>query len=71
LYVNEIVKNIYGNNNINKEREDIEAEKTLGIQRNGFVFQRIANTFNEVDIYKNNIPILRKSFVSPIFYLWF
>ena len=47
LYVNEIVTNIYGNNNFNKEREDIEAEKTLGIQRNGFVFQRIANTFNE------------------------
>jgi len=66
LYFNEIVKNIYGNNTINKIREDVEAEKTDGVQRNGFVFQRVSNTFNDIDIYKNNIPVLRKSFVSPI-----
>jgi len=66
LYFNEIVKNIYGNNNINKVREDVEAEKTDGVQRNGFVFQRVSNTFNDIDIYKNNIPVLKKSFVSPI-----
>jgi len=66
LYLNEIVKNIYGNNAINKEREDVEAEKTDGVQRNGFIFERVSNTFNNIDIYKNNIPVLRKSFVSPI-----
>ena len=66
LFLNETVKNIYGNNKLNKERQDIEAEKTLGIQEGGFAFQRVSNTFNEIDIYKNNIPVLRKSFVSPI-----
>lgn len=66
LYINEVVKNIYGNNNTNDVREDIEAEKTEGVHRNGFALQRISNTFNNVDIYKNNVSILKKSFVSPI-----
>lgn len=67
LYCDEIVKNIYGNNKIDLVREDIEAEKTKGIQKGaGFVFERMTNTFNNIDIYKNNISILRKSFVSPI-----
>ena len=66
LYYNELVKNVYGNTIINKKREDIEAEKTRNVQSGGFAFQRMANSFNSIDIYKNNIPILKKSFVSPI-----
>jgi hypothetical protein len=66
LFLNETITNVYGNNLVKKEREDVEAEKTTGIQTNDFTFQRMSNTFNAIDIYKNNIPILKKSFVSPI-----
>ena len=66
LFINETVKNIYGNNLINAEREDIEAEKKDGVQKEGFIFDRMSNTFNDIDIHKNNVQILKKSFVSPI-----
>lgn len=66
LYYNEVVSKIYGNNIENIERSDIEAEKSKGINRDGFVFKRMANTFNAIDIHKNNIQLLKKPFVSPI-----
>lgn len=66
LFLSETVKNIYGNNSLNIEREDIEAEKHNGVNKDGFIFERISNTFNEIDIHKNNIEVLKKSFVSPI-----
>ena len=66
LFLSETVKNVFGNNELNIEREDIEAEKQDGVNKDGFVFERMSNTFNDIDIHKNNIEILRKSFVSPI-----
>jgi hypothetical protein len=66
LFISETVKKIYGNNTLNIEREDIEAEKSKGINKQGFIFDRMANTFNDIDIHKNNVSILKKSFVSPI-----
>ena len=66
LFLSETVTNVYGNNDLNIEREDVEAEKQDGVNKDGFVFERMSNTFNDIDIHKNNIQILRKSFVSPI-----
>jgi len=66
LFLSETVKNIYGNNSLNTEREDIEAEKHNGVNKDVFIFERMSNTFNKIDIHENNIEILKKSFVSPI-----
>ena len=66
LFLAETVSKVYGNNTINQERIDIEAEKTEGIQRQGFIFERISNTFSFVELYKDNFQLLQKSFVSPI-----
>jgi len=66
LFLSETVKNIYGNNTLNTVREDVEAEKNNGVNKDGFIFERLSNSFNEIDIHKNNIEVLKKSFVSPI-----
>lgn len=66
LYLSETVKNIYANNLINAKREDIEAEKNDGVSKQGFIFDRMSNTFNDIDIHQNNVMVLKKSFVSPI-----
>jgi hypothetical protein len=66
LYLSETVKNIYANNLMNAKREDIEAEKNAGVSKQGFVFDKMSNTFNDLDIHQNNIMVLKKSFVSPI-----
>jgi len=66
LFIKETVSTVFGNNKISQERVNIEAEKTDGVQREGFIFDRMSNTFNAIDIHQNNIQIVRKSFVSPI-----
>ena len=66
LFLSETVKNIYGKNTLNTVREDVEAEKNNGVNKDGFIFERLSNAFNEIDIHKNNIEVLKKSFVSPI-----
>ncbi|GGG96339.1 membrane protein [Polaribacter pacificus] len=66
LFMSEDVIEVYGNNILNKEREVIIAEKSEGVNKNGFIFDRMANTFNDIDIFNNSIELLKKSFVSPI-----
>ncbi|AUC13978.1 hypothetical protein BTO06_01875 [Tenacibaculum sp. SZ-18] len=66
IYLSEQVSNVYGNNSSNKLREDIEAEKAEGLGAQGFVFDRMAMTFQNIDVFRNNITLLRKSFVSPL-----
>ncbi len=66
IYIKELVYDIYGNNKLGKERVDIEAEKSKGFYQQGFVFDRMANKFDEVDIYKNTFNLFNKPFVSPI-----
>ncbi len=66
IYIKEIVYDIYGDNRLNKERIDIEAENDEGFYQQGFVFDRMSNKFDEVDIYKNTFNLFNKPFVSPI-----
>ena len=57
---------IYGNNLLAKERIDIEGERQVGLEQEGKIFERISQTFQEIDVYQNNIEILSKNFISPI-----
>ena len=66
IYIKEMVYHIYGNNKLGKERIDVEAEKSKGFYQQGFVFDRMSNKFDEVDIYKNTFNLFNKPFVSPI-----
>ncbi len=66
IYIKEVVYHIFGDNQSGKERIDIEAEKSKGFYQQGFVFDRMANKFDEVDIYKNTFNLFNKPFVSPI-----
>ncbi|WP_431166576.1 DUF5686 family protein [Tenacibaculum halocynthiae] len=66
VYLREQVANVYGNNKENNIRTDIEAEKEEGLGAQGFVFDRMSNTFQNIDVFKNNITLLQKSFVSPL-----
>ena len=67
FYIEEKFYNIVGNNDLGKEKQQIIAEKQHGLTDDSFLFERLSNIFgNPVDIYQNNILLLRKSFVSPV-----
>ncbi len=65
INIHEKVSKVYGNNKLKKVRTDIEAEKKEGFKADGFVFDRLSNTFKDIDVFKNDIAFLGKSFVSP------
>ncbi|MDY0780793.1 DUF5686 and carboxypeptidase-like regulatory domain-containing protein [Tenacibaculum sp. IB213877] len=66
IYLSEKISKVYGNNNTNQIKEDIEAEKEEGLGAQGFIFDRMSNTFNNIDVFENNITLLNKAFVSPL-----
>ena len=66
VYLKETNEKIYGDNTLKKERIDVEGERNTGVVQTGFVLDRISNLMQTVDIYKDDIEILNKSFVSPI-----
>ena len=67
FYVEEKIYNVFGNNILGKEKKQILAERKKGLMNDNFLFERLANLFrNPVDIYQNDILLLRKSFVSPV-----
>lgn len=71
VFLREKIEKVYGNNRVKKNRTILEAEKEIGIQQQGYVYERISNVFKEIDIYENTIPILNKTFVSPLSNLGF
>ncbi|SEC22336.1 CarboxypepD_reg-like domain-containing protein [Tenacibaculum sp. MAR_2009_124] len=66
IYLQEKITKVYGDTKNDRIREDIKAEKEEGLGAQGFVFDRMSNTFQNVDIFRNNIRLLQKSFVSPL-----
>ena len=66
IFLNEQVSKVYGDNKNDQIREDIEAEKSEGLGAQGYVFDRMSNTFQNVDVFKNNITLLQKPFISPL-----
>ena len=66
MYLSERIQNVYGDNNLDKTLQVVQAEKEIGIQQDGYVFDRISNVFKEINIYENNIELLNKTFVSPL-----
>lgn len=57
---------VYGDNTLQTERIDIEGERSLGIHQFGKYVDRAKTVFSDVDIYKEQLLILNKGFVSPI-----
>ena len=66
IYLTEKLETVYGDNTLDKKLQLIQAEKEIGIQQDGFVFDQISNIFQKMNIYGASIQLLNKSFVSPL-----
>ena len=66
VFMKETNEAIFGNNILKKEKIDKLAERSIGVGQQGFLFDRISNTFSDINIYDNDISILNKNFISPI-----
>ena len=66
IYMKETNEHIYGDTALDKERIDMEGERSTGLNQRGFIFDRVSNTFTTIDVYADDIQILNKAFISPI-----
>ncbi|MEN8884966.1 MAG: DUF5686 family protein [Winogradskyella sp.] len=66
IFLNESVKKIYGDNIINKEREDLLGNKNSGFSNNQIIIDFIDDLYSEYNIYDNYLKFFDKSFVSPL-----
>jgi hypothetical protein len=66
IFLNESVKKISGDNDINKEREDLLGNKNSGFSNNQVIIDFIDDLYSEYDVYDNYLKFFDKSFVSPL-----
>ena len=66
VFAGQTVRNFLGDNEKDLQAEKIIAKRSVGIEQNGFVFDRIQNIFFDIDVYSDDIPLVNRTFVSPI-----
>lgn len=66
IFLNESVKHVAGDNEINKERVDLVGNKNSGFSNNQVIIDFIDDLYSEYNVYDNYMKFFDKSFVSPI-----
>ena len=66
MFVNEAVSKVYGDNLINKQKEDLVGNKNSGFSDNQTIINFVNDLYSDYDIYDNYLKFFDKSFVSPL-----
>jgi hypothetical protein len=66
IFINEAVSKVYGDNQINKEKEDLKGNKNSGFSNNQVIIDFIDDLYADFDVYDNYLKFFDKSFVSPL-----
>ncbi|QHI38309.1 TonB-dependent receptor SusC [Kordia antarctica] len=66
IFINEAVSKVYGDNEMNKEKEDLIGNKNSGFSSNETITAFIKDLYAEYDIYDNYLKFFDKSFTSPL-----
>ncbi|WP_298330263.1 DUF5686 and carboxypeptidase-like regulatory domain-containing protein [uncultured Dokdonia sp.] len=66
IFVNEAFSKVYGDNEINKEKEILEGNKNSGFSENQTIIGFVKSLYSDYDIYDNYLQFFDKSFTSPI-----
>ena len=66
IFINEAVSEVYGDNNLNKEREILKGNKNSGFNNNQFIIDFVNDLYSDFDVYDNYLKFFDKSFVSPL-----
>jgi hypothetical protein len=66
IFINESSSIVYGDNKINKEKNDLKGNKNSGFSNNQVIIDFVGDLYSEFDIYDNYLKFFDKSFVSPI-----
>jgi len=66
IFINEAVSTVYGDNQLNKEKEDLKGNKNSGFSNNQVIIDFIDDLYADFNVYDNYLKFFDKSFVSPL-----
>lgn len=66
IFINESLYKVYGDNTINSEKEELEANKVSGFNDNQSLIAFVKDLYADYNIYDNYIKLFDKSFTSPL-----
>lgn len=66
IFINEALYDVYGDNKIKKQKENIKANKTSGFNGNQQILSFVKDLYSDYNIYDNHLTFFDKSFTSPL-----
>ncbi|MGB5418783.1 DUF5686 family protein, partial [Algibacter sp.] len=66
IFINEAVSKVYGDNVINKTKEDLLGNKNSGFSDNQMIIDFVDDLYSDFSVYDNYLKFFDKSFVSPL-----
>ncbi|GAB1856710.1 DUF5686 family protein [Flavobacteriaceae bacterium MHTCC 0001] len=66
MFINEAVSTVYGDNIINKQKEDLRGNKNSGFSDNQVIIDFVDDLYSDFNVYDNFLKFFDKSFVSPL-----
>ena len=66
IFLNEAVSKVYGDNTINKRKEELKGNKNSGFSENQTIIDFVEDLYSDYDVYDNYLKFFDKSFVSPL-----
>ncbi len=66
IFINEAVSKVYGDNVINKTKEDLLGNKNSGFSDNQIIIDFVDDLYTDFSVYDNYLKFFDKSFVSPL-----
>ena len=66
IFINEAASKVYGDNEINKEREELLGNKNSGFNDNQFLIEFVKDLYNQYDVYDNYLRFFDNAFTSPL-----
>jgi len=66
IFLNETFSKVYGDNTIDKKKEEVLGNKNSGFNNNQAINAFIADLYSDYNIYDNYLKFFEKSFTSPL-----
>jgi hypothetical protein len=66
IFINESLSTVYGDNELNKELDDVKANKNSGFSNNQTLIAFVKDLYNDIDVYDRYLKFFDKSFTSPV-----
>ncbi|MEX0997502.1 MAG: DUF5686 family protein [Flavobacteriaceae bacterium] len=66
IFINEAVYKVYGDNQMNLEKEVLEGNKNSGFSNNQAMIEFVKELYADYDIYDNYLKFFDKAFTSPL-----